>query len=164
MWIVPKHFFVPEIVEKRKPLSATARRAGWTGSNILFDEIPIQGRISIIRNRVMLDKEAVISQVKRSTLLSATSVETRSWLFDVLNCVNKIQSQVFSLHDVYAFEEYLSEKHPQITIFVQKCGSSCRYCAIGDFLSLLDAECIKKQQDNIHLRSFDFTLEWTICW
>ena len=112
----------------------------------------------------MLDKEAVISQVKRSTLLSATSVETRSWLFDVLNCVNKIQSQVFSLHDVYAFEEYLSEKHPQITIFVQKCGSSCRYCAIGDFLSLLDAECIKKQQDNIHLRSFDFTLEWTICW
>lgn len=28
---VPKHFFVPDIIEKRKPLSPDARRAGWTG-------------------------------------------------------------------------------------------------------------------------------------
>ena len=28
-FIVPKHFFVQEIIEKRKPLAATARRAGW---------------------------------------------------------------------------------------------------------------------------------------
>ena len=27
--VVPKHFFVPEIIEKRKPLAETARRAGW---------------------------------------------------------------------------------------------------------------------------------------
>jgi type II restriction enzyme len=35
-FVVPKYFFVAEIIEKRKPLSITARRAGWTGSNILF--------------------------------------------------------------------------------------------------------------------------------
>jgi type II restriction enzyme len=32
--VVPKHFFVPEIVQRRPPLAATARRAGWVGSNI----------------------------------------------------------------------------------------------------------------------------------
>ena len=29
--IVPKHFFVLEVIEKRKPLSPTARRAVWVG-------------------------------------------------------------------------------------------------------------------------------------
>ena len=29
--VIPKHFFVPEIIEKRKSLSAEARRAGRTG-------------------------------------------------------------------------------------------------------------------------------------
>lgn len=28
-FVIPKHFFVPEIIEKRKPLSESARRAGW---------------------------------------------------------------------------------------------------------------------------------------
>jgi len=28
---IPKHFMTPSIIEKRKPLSETARRAGWTG-------------------------------------------------------------------------------------------------------------------------------------
>jgi type II restriction enzyme len=32
LFIVPKHFFVRDIIEKRKPLAETARRAGWIGS------------------------------------------------------------------------------------------------------------------------------------
>src|SRR3989338_7316578 len=28
-FVIPKHFFVPEIIEKRKPLALSARRAGW---------------------------------------------------------------------------------------------------------------------------------------
>lgn len=49
--IVPKHFFTPEVIEKRKPLAASARRAGWVGCNILLSEIPEQGKISIIKAR-----------------------------------------------------------------------------------------------------------------
>lgn len=113
LWIVPKHFFVPSIVEKRRPLSSTAKRAGWIGCNILFDEIPVQGRISIIQNRIPLDKNSVITQVQRATFLSEHSLDTRSWLLDVLGCINEITSQVFSLKDIYAFEDSLSKKHPQ---------------------------------------------------
>jgi type II restriction enzyme len=47
---VPKYFFVSEIIEKRKPLSITARRAGWTGSNILFSKIPNSGKIYYIED------------------------------------------------------------------------------------------------------------------
>jgi hypothetical protein len=31
IFVVPKHFFVREIIEERRPLSETARRAGWIG-------------------------------------------------------------------------------------------------------------------------------------
>lgn len=34
--MVPKYFFTPEIIEKRKPLTNVAKRAGWTGCNKYF--------------------------------------------------------------------------------------------------------------------------------
>ena len=43
LFLVPKHFFIPNIIERRKPLSDTARRAGWVGCNILLNHIPQQG-------------------------------------------------------------------------------------------------------------------------
>lgn len=48
--LIPKHFFVPDIIEKRAPLAPTARRAGWTGCNILINKIPEQGKIAIVSN------------------------------------------------------------------------------------------------------------------
>src|SRR3989344_4596137 len=49
--VIPKHFFVPEIIEKRKALSQTARRAGWVGCNILLQSIPQTGKIFFVKNR-----------------------------------------------------------------------------------------------------------------
>ena len=46
LFIVPKHFFVREIIEERKPLAVTARRAGWIGSNILLSRVPEFGQDS----------------------------------------------------------------------------------------------------------------------
>src|ERR1700674_2153982 len=53
LFIVPKHFVVREIIEARKPLSATARRAGWTGSKILLDRVPESGKIHIVQSGVI---------------------------------------------------------------------------------------------------------------
>lgn len=40
-----KHFFVSEIIEERKQLAPTARRARRIGSNILLGKIPESGKI-----------------------------------------------------------------------------------------------------------------------
>ena len=40
LFVVPKHFFVTNIIEERKPLANTARRAGWVGCNILLSHVP----------------------------------------------------------------------------------------------------------------------------
>lgn len=112
MFFVPKHFFVPEVVEKRKPLAENARRAGWVGCNILLDNIPIQGRIPIIHNGIILDKENVLNQVKWAQKFKTENVLARSWLMDILHCVNAIDSPIFTLDRMYFFEKELARKHP----------------------------------------------------
>lgn len=111
--LIPKHFFWSGIIEKRKPLSPDARRTGWVGCNILLDQIPEQGRISIIKNGIVREKDHVLSEVRDSASLITDNLESRGWLFDVLNCVNRIPKDVFFLEDAYGFESVLSEKHPE---------------------------------------------------
>ena len=110
---VPKHFFVPDVIEKRKPLGETARRAGWVGCNILIDKIPVQGRINIIANGKVEDVAIIVNKVKRSTNLEIMDINARGWVMDVLNCVNLVPSKEFLLSDVYSFEKILSIKHPK---------------------------------------------------
>ena len=111
--LIPKHFFVPDIIEKRKPLSPDARRSGWVGCNILIDKIPTQGRIPIISNGIVCDRDSVIHKVQASNKLEINNISSRGWLMDILNCINQIPSQVFSLNEMYDFEYELQKKHPQ---------------------------------------------------
>ena len=109
---VPKFFFVPGIAEKRKPLRANARRAGWVGCNILYDEIPLQGRIPIIQDGKVVDKAIVQENVKRAFGMRIDNLESRGWLFEVLHCVNGVPTNVFSLAQIYQYESILEAKHP----------------------------------------------------
>ena len=109
---VPKFFFVPSIAEKRKPLGPNARRAGWIGCNILYDEIPLQGRIPIIQDMRVIDKTIVQENVKRAFGMKVDNLESRGWMFDILHCINGIPSVEFSLAQIYQYESALEEKHP----------------------------------------------------
>lgn len=109
--LVPKHFFVPDIIEKRKPLAPNAHRAGWIGCNILIDQIPKQGRIDIISNGEIINIDHVVNTVSRSNLLETKDINARGWLMDVLNCVNKIASPFFTLEEMYKFENVLHIRH-----------------------------------------------------
>lgn len=61
LYVIPKFFFVPSIIEKRKPLLPTAKRAGWVGCNILISQIPFQGKIDIISHGVVSEIEDVVT-------------------------------------------------------------------------------------------------------
>lgn len=111
--VVPKYFFTPNIIEKRKPLTETARRAGWVGSNILYGQIPSQGKIKIITNGEIVSPELVLSEYQKASRLNIDNIEKRGWLFDVLNCVNTIPNDEFSSADIYFFEGLLKNIHPQ---------------------------------------------------
>jgi len=111
-FIVPKHFFVREIIEERKPLAATARRAGWIGCNILLSQIPSSGRIFFVRDGRALEREVVLADWKRTLFLRKESTEARGWLIEVMKCVETIGKREFDLDDVYRFEPQLSQRYP----------------------------------------------------
>ena len=110
--VVPKHFFVREIIEERKPLAPTARRAGWIGSNILLNQIPHSGKIFIVRNGQPEPKDSVLESWNRTLFLRDQGQEERCWIIEVMKCVEAIGKLEFEIADVYAFEDRLSRLYP----------------------------------------------------
>ncbi|HPN37517.1 MAG TPA: DpnI domain-containing protein [Melioribacteraceae bacterium] len=108
--VVPKHFFISEIIEKRKPLPENARRSGWIGCNILLHNIPNAGRIFFIKDGVVKPKNNVLAEWKKTLFLrEQTNV---SWLLDIMNCIDKLGNREFTLNEIYGFEVELMERHP----------------------------------------------------
>ena len=66
--VIPKHFFTPSIIEKRKALSQNAKRAGWVGCNILFHQLPESGKIFYVRNQTIQNKEHILEQWAKTLL------------------------------------------------------------------------------------------------
>ncbi len=111
--VVPKHFFTPAIVERRRALKPTARRAGWVGSNILISKVPEAGKLFLIKNGTPVAKNEVRDRWERTRFLQNQSLEGRGWLVEVLNCVEALNSPEFRLDEVYAFEKHLSKIYPE---------------------------------------------------
>ena len=110
---VPKYFFVANIIEKRKPLASTARRAGWIGCNIVITDIPEFGKIFYIKNGVKKSKDEVLSKWGKTNFVKTTSdIEAKGWLFDISLCIDQLKKREFTLDEVYAFEPVLKAKHP----------------------------------------------------
>jgi type II restriction enzyme len=136
-FIVPKHFFVQEIIKKRKPLAATARRAGWTGCNILLKEIPPSGKIFFVRDGVPLPKDAVLAQWQRTLFLREEETEARGWLIEVMKCVESIGRSEFTLDDIYAFEAQLSQLYPSNRHVKQKIRQQLQFLRDRGYLEFV---------------------------
>jgi hypothetical protein len=110
--IVPKHFFIGDIIEKRKPLAKTARRAGWIGCNILLSKVPEIGKIYLVRDGVQAARTSVQEKWQQSLFLRQQSIRARGWLIEVMKCVERLGPSEFSIDDVYVFESHLAELYP----------------------------------------------------
>ena len=110
--VVPKHFFVLDIIQERKPLAPTARRAGWIGSNILLSRIPEAGRIYVVREGQLVARESVLAAWQRTLFLRDQSPEARGWLVEVMRCLETIGTAEFGIDVAYMFEDHLSRLYP----------------------------------------------------
>jgi type II restriction enzyme len=95
----------------RKPLSQSARRAGWQGCIISLGQVPQLGRVRVIIQGIERKKEDVLAQWKESDKLLKVRPESRGWLADVLQCVER-SFATFTLNNIYQFEGELAELHP----------------------------------------------------
>ena len=110
--IVPKQFFSSEIIIKRKPLSDSAKRAGWVGCNINIGKIKDSGKVFLVKNNVIVGQDLVKEQFNRTLFLRDKSDDVKGWILDVMNCVDLISCDTFTLDEIYKFEQKLKLKYP----------------------------------------------------
>lgn len=111
--VIPKHFFVADIIEKRAPLSKEAERFPWVGCNILLNRIPAAGRIFLIRDKQIESREKVCAVWQKTLFLrEEKKAEAKGWLLDVMRCIELLGKTEFKLADIYKCEPMLAQQHP----------------------------------------------------
>lgn len=110
---IPRYYFTPNIIQKRAPLSLTAKRAGWIGCNILIGEIPAAGQIKIINDQVYEPLKTVQhSWEKTKFLKEINKTDAKGWLLQTMRCIDKVGKREFGLNDIYRYEALLREIFP----------------------------------------------------
>ena len=110
--IIPKQFFTTDIIIKRKPLAQTARRAGWIGCNIDISNVAEAGKVFLVKNSELIDRTIVENSFKKTLFIRSQSFDSKGWILDIMLCVDSIPKNVFTLEDVYKFENKLKLKYP----------------------------------------------------
>jgi type II restriction enzyme len=106
-------FLTPNVIEKRKPLSHTAQRAGWIGCNIRLDQIAPDARISVIGNGLPCEPRLVRSAFRRFNGLKEIAPSARGWTTLTLRIIRSLETDEFSLDALYAKEKSFKEAYPE---------------------------------------------------
>jgi type II restriction enzyme len=111
--LVPHFAFPPSAIIKRKPLAATARRAGWVGCNFDLSRIPAEARIPVVNETLISPTTEVREKFKRVIPLKEIPIQQRGWTLDVLNAVRRLGKAQFTTADAYTFAPELEKLHPE---------------------------------------------------
>ena len=106
-------FLTAEVVEKRKPLSQAARRAGWIGCNIRLDLIVPDAKIQVIRDGQPADQGLVRESFRRFNRLRELPPKSRGWANLTLRIVRSLHASEFALSDVYGMEQSFATSYPE---------------------------------------------------
>ena len=93
--------------------------------------------MEIVSNGTIADIKSVVSKVNKSNQLETKDLNSRGWLMDILNCTNRIPAQVFTLEDMYQFENMLQMKHPQNNNIKPKIRQQLQYLRDRGFIEFL---------------------------
>ena len=110
--LIPSFAFPLSAVIKRKPLSPTARRAGWVGCNIALNRIPQDARIHLVTERRIAPAEQVRAKFQRVKPLAKIDATQRGWTLDVLNAIRTLGKPEFTTDDAYDLIPQRQRLHP----------------------------------------------------
>lgn len=125
--IIPKQFFTPEIIIKRKPLGDNARRKGWIGCNIDISNIAEAGKVFLVKDSQIINRNIVEKVFQKTLFLRDKNIDSRGWIIDIMNCIDKIKNDTFSLDEMYNFEGQLRLKYPSNNHIKDKIRQQLQY-------------------------------------
>jgi type II restriction enzyme len=105
-------FLTPSVIEKRRPLAITAKRAGWTGCNIRLDRISPDAEIDIIESRRLILKADVRRKFSQFQTLVRIPAMERGWTNLVLKVLRESGLKQFTLNDIYSRKKHFSAVYP----------------------------------------------------
>ena len=109
---VPNYFFTPNIIIPRK--KGIPNRPDYIMCNIDISGIPNSGKIFYIKDKEIISKTKVLDDWNKTLFLKeSNSIQTKGWLLDVIQCIEKLGENSFRLNSLYSFENYLKMKHPE---------------------------------------------------
>ena len=113
LFVVPTSFLDTTVIEKRRPLSPNARRAGWIGCNIMMNQIPEIGKIFYVHNGNIINKTKVMNRWGKITFVrKRKSLESRGWTLQILRNIQSLNKKEFTLKEMYGFESQLKLQYP----------------------------------------------------
>ncbi|MHB1021395.1 MAG: DpnI domain-containing protein [Acidobacteriaceae bacterium] len=113
LFAINRQFITSTAIRKRKPLSPTARRAGWIGCNILLNNIPEDARIPVVYDGIVVPKEQSRKRFGLMEKFSCQSASDRNWSGALLRELRSLNQSVFTLQDAYSFERRLAKLYPE---------------------------------------------------
>lgn len=109
---IPNYFFTPNIIIPRK--KGIPNRPDYIMCNIDISGIPNSGKIFYIKDREVISKTKVLDDWNKTLFLKeSNNIQTKSWLLDVMQCIERVGENSFGLNSLYSFENYLKIKHPE---------------------------------------------------
>ncbi len=111
--LIPKHFFTPSVIVARKPLTDTAKRAGWIGCKIDLTKLPSAGHIFVVREGKACPPEQVRENYRKTLFLGQQKVKNRGWTLSVMHCIERLNKEVFSLQELDFFVPELQAQYPK---------------------------------------------------
>ena len=111
LFLIPSVFFTESVLQRRRPLSATARRAGWIGCNLLLSNVPDEAKIPLVQNAQVVPSTLVRKIFQRYQKLESIQWNLRGWTLDVLRIAQPLGTD-FTLTQMYEREPDLLRLHP----------------------------------------------------
>jgi len=136
--LVPRFVFTESAIERRAPLSASARRHGWVGCNIVLANLPHDARIPLVLEGEAQKPRTARKLYERLRPLQQVGLEARGWTLDVLTAVRKLGKREFDLAEVYAFAEQLGRLHPRNRHLEEKIRQQLQRLRDLGFLEFID--------------------------
>ncbi len=102
----------PLAIERRKPLSATAKRSGWIGCNISLSSIPPEGQIQVVTAGCFLSPLQCRIKFASVEKIAAIPTAERTWTSNMLLLLHGLGKRDFTIKDAYSLEDDLSKRYP----------------------------------------------------
>jgi len=136
--VIPKHFFTPDVIERRTPLGVGARRAGWEGCTILMNNIPRAGRIPLVKAGVAVPVANVLIAWHRTLFLrTKVSSAAKGWLLDVMRLIDRLGKTEFTLAELYACQQQLEAIYPNNRNVLPKIRQQLQRLRDAEYLDFL---------------------------